>query len=172
MSDKSHLNDISDSWPSGRAYDTAQICLQGHCINDSVTTYPRFNENYCTRCGQPTVTVCRHCRAEIRGHTYGSATTGSYVVPSFCHECGAAYPWTEGRLARAKEAVGTLEALSTEDRQLAAHLIDEMVHPSVRARPAAARFKKLVAKAGDEATARLTEMLVEIGGERVKEALS
>lgn len=172
MSPPPNSFDLSDSWPSGKAYDTAQICLQGHCINDSVTTYPRFNEDYCSRCGQPTMTACRHCRAPIRGHMYQSTATGSYVVPSFCHECGAAYPWTEARLVKAKEAVGALEALSTDERNLAAKLIDDAVRGGSKARQAAARLRKLVTKAGDEPTDRLWAMLTEIADEAGKQALS
>ena len=103
---------------------------------------------------------------------YQSTATGSYVVPSFCHECGAAYPWTEARLVKAKEAVGALEGLSVEERELAAKLIDDVVRPGAKARPAAARFKKLLAKAGEAQSGQLIDMLAEIGGETAKEALS
>ena len=36
----------------------------------------------------------------------------SYTPPAFCGSCGAPYPWTEARLAAAREMAKDLEALN------------------------------------------------------------
>ena len=53
---------MRDDW-----YDVAQICLNGHVINESVKEYPKFNKKYCDKCGASTITNCPNCHAEIQG---------------------------------------------------------------------------------------------------------
>jgi hypothetical protein len=79
-------------------YDVAQICLNGHVINDAARTSHEFNERRCRKCGAETITACIECRTPIRGtyHTPGIVVFGGGPVaaPTYCHQCGKAYPWT------------------------------------------------------------------------------
>jgi hypothetical protein len=51
-----------ESW-----YDTAQVCLNGHAIKDTVIKHPEHNKDFCDRCGAKTITACQVCNASIRG---------------------------------------------------------------------------------------------------------
>ena len=79
-------------------YDTAQICLNGHVVNDSVRWSPEFNSLHCKECGAATVTACGKCKQPIRGyyHSPGIIVVGGAQMgaPPHCYHCGAAYPWT------------------------------------------------------------------------------
>ncbi|MBK7867373.1 MAG: DUF2321 domain-containing protein [Ignavibacteriales bacterium] len=47
-------------------YDVAQICLNGHCTNSSFKSFPEFNQDYCDKCGEQTITLCPACKSPIR----------------------------------------------------------------------------------------------------------
>ena len=77
-------------------YDTAQICQGGHVINPASVGSPAHNQRFCHMCGKAAITACPACTAPIRGvfHDGGSARPAEYTRPSYCHNCGKAYPWT------------------------------------------------------------------------------
>src|SRR6266568_5517959 len=79
-------------------YDVAQICLNGHVINDRARTSPEFNSQHCKHCGTETITACTNCKALIRGEFHSPViviVSGRQIAaPTYCHQCGAAYPWT------------------------------------------------------------------------------
>jgi hypothetical protein len=52
---------MRDNW-----YDVAQICLNGHVINDSVKKYPQHNKKFCDKCGVATINNCPNCNTEIQ----------------------------------------------------------------------------------------------------------
>jgi hypothetical protein len=78
--------------------DTQQVCLNGHQITDSINRNPHRSKKFCPSCGAETITNCPECNTPIPGHTYyenvavlsGHGTN----VPSHCHGCGNAFPWT------------------------------------------------------------------------------
>ncbi|HUW13292.1 MAG TPA: DUF2321 domain-containing protein, partial [Anaerolineae bacterium] len=97
---------MGNSW-----YDTAQVCLNGHPVNDMVRAAPERNMDFCKECGARTITACQHCKAAIQGeyHVPGVFALGfPYSPPAFCHNCGAAYPWTEARLGAARDLADEL----------------------------------------------------------------
>jgi hypothetical protein len=99
-------------------YDTAQVCLNGHAVNDMVRAAPQLNKDFCTECGAPTITACQNCKAPIQGEYHVPGVFGfgaAYSPPSFCHKCGAAYPWTEAKLQAARELADELDELSPDE---------------------------------------------------------
>lgn len=76
-------------------YDTAQICLNGHMINDSYRSYPAHNKKFCDKCGKATITRCPSCGTDIKGDYHMDDVIGGPTtpVPMNCHNCGKAYPW-------------------------------------------------------------------------------
>jgi predicted nucleotide-binding protein len=78
-------------------YDTMQVCLNGHVINDCFKAHPQFNRNFCEKCGAATTTTCKNCGKGIRGY-YHAAGVVSLISknkpPGRCGECGEPYPWT------------------------------------------------------------------------------
>jgi len=85
-------------------YHTAQVCLEGHPVTDSIERSPELMQEHCSKCGNPTITQCPRCQAAIRGDydVPGVCAIGfPYEPPSYCHACGAAFPWTEARIRAA-----------------------------------------------------------------------
>jgi hypothetical protein len=60
-------------------------------------SYPESNKKFCDKCGSETITKCPKCQAYIQGYYHVEGVLGgfTYKLPTFCHECGAPYPWTE-----------------------------------------------------------------------------
>lgn len=81
--------------------DTMQVCLNGHVITDRYNTHPDFRKNFCTECGEKTITKCQHCSADIPGDMiYDSIVViGGFesYAPKICANCGGKFPWFEKR---------------------------------------------------------------------------
>lgn len=155
-------------------YDVAQICLNGHVITESARSSPQFTQKYCDRCGEPTIIECKNCKTPIRGryHTEGFFGVGGIpVAPSFCHECGNPYPWTEGKLAAAWELADELEELSTEEKEKLKQNLNELVRDTPKTEVAVTRVKKILSKIGKESFAAMKSILLDLATEAVKKSL-
>jgi hypothetical protein len=133
---------------------------------------PQFKKKFCDKCGAPTITNCQNCDTPIRGG-YHSDFIGffDYTPPSFCHDCGKPYPWTEAKLKAAQELTDLLEDLSPEEREILKKSFDDIVRDTPQTTVAATRFKKLVAKAGKVAAEQLRELVVDIASETAKKII-
>ena len=155
-------------------YDVASICLNGHLITDSARSHSIFSTTDCRTCGAPTTTRCDSCGCDIRGCYYAP---GAYSfpqcpqVPSFCHNCGKPYPWTESRLQAAKDLARELDGLTREDIALLERSVDEMVRDTPQANVAALRFKRIVVKTGKVGTDLFKDILVGVVSETVRKTV-
>jgi hypothetical protein len=70
---------------------TAKVCMNGHCVFDSVEITLGDSSNCCKECGASLITNCPVCNAKIKEHHEGPSQ--AHVAPGFCHECGAPFPW-------------------------------------------------------------------------------
>lgn len=147
-----------------RWYDIAQICNNGHVITELWDSHPEQGEKFCDKCGAPTIIACPYCGAKIRGyyHFRGIIDLSAYKRPSFCHDCGHPYPWTETKLGAAHELAEELENLSASERENLHQSIDDMVTDSPRTELAVTRFKRLLVKVGEPAARALRELVVDI----------
>lgn len=156
-------------------HDIAQICLNGHMINEKTKDSPEFNKKYCDLCGAATITQCQVCRIEIQGYYHVPGVvdlTGRRMsIPAFCKDCGAPYPWTESKLNAAKELVQEFEELNEEERGTLSGSLDDLVKDTPHTPVAAIRFKKLVAKIGKEGAGALRNILVDIATKAAKDTL-
>lgn len=86
-------------------WDTAQICVNGHVVTDTLEFSPERAEKRCHECGGETISQCPSCSVAIRGyhHVPGIIIAGGYERPAFCHECGKPFPWTAAGLEAARE---------------------------------------------------------------------
>ena len=152
-------------------YDTAQMCRNGHVVNDSVKSFPKGNAPHCDMCGAPTITQCDSCKQPIRGryHMDGVWAPGSYTPPAFCSKCGATFPWTESKLQTARDFVAELKELKPKERELLNQSIEELVANTPRTEIAALRVKKLLKKVSAEARPVLQGILVKILTEAVRQ---
>ncbi len=158
---------------SGRRYDVAQICLNGHLINDLVLARPELNKNFCDKCGAATITTCQKCNAEIPGERLpvsGFLRT-RILVPAFCSNCGTSYPWTEKGLEAARELIRELEGLSEDEKAILAKDLDDIITDTPKTKVAAVRWKKALSKVGKETAHALRDILVDIASETAKKAL-
>lgn len=127
-------------------YAGAAICRRGHVVSfdvrmKAVGDIPRF----CKKCGAEVVTHCPTCGEELRGRKWSGppgsgaafdilppAATGGYTPPSFCHSCGAAFPWV-GRKERIYELENLLaeEGLDEPTRARAEELLRQLARPEI-----------------------------------------
>ena len=102
-------------FPEGQSYyETAQVCRNGHLITDYYRSSPELRKQFCPNCGAPTIFQCPNCGTEIQGHYIvpGVIAVGFKPhVPSYCHDCGQPYPWTEAHLEVARQLTFEAEEL-------------------------------------------------------------
>ena len=157
------------------SYDVAQICLNGHVITNRVRRTPEFMQRFCKKCGESTITECQNCKTPIRGdyHVDGViAISGrAPTAPSFCHECGKAYPWTERKLEAAWELAEELEELSDGEKEKLKQSLNDLVRDTPKTEVAATRVKKMLSKVGKESFAAMKSILLDIATEAVKKSL-
>lgn len=156
-------------------YDAAQICLNGHVINDAAKNRPHYNATHCEKCGAETITACPACRADIRGKMfYGPALNPGPALkgaPAFCYGCGKPYPWTADKIAAARLMVDESE-LSQDDKEQLKASFDDLVRDTPRTELAATRFKRLAAKAGRGTADALKELLIQVASETAKKLIT
>ena len=101
-------------------YRTAVVCPNGHVSTSSADTSPELRETYCSQCGEPTITQCPYCNANIRGYydVPGVISIGhTHEPPAFCFNCGKAFPWTERKISGALELMKEGGELTEEEYQ-------------------------------------------------------
>ena len=93
-------------------YRTAQICLNGHIITEDISEL-ELCENFCSQCGEPTITKCPKCNAPIRGDYYQGylLAISNCIVPKYCYHCGKPYPWTQTAIDAAVALVEKMDNL-------------------------------------------------------------
>jgi hypothetical protein len=154
------------------AVDTAQICLNGHVTNDSAIWSPQFNQNFCAKCGEPTTTSCPSCKSAIPGRLLGpSVVHVHFSAPSYCSNCGHAYPWTERRLKAAKQLADEFDELDEADRNTLKASIDDLAEDSPAAEVSGRRFKKIAAKLGKESAGAIKSVITDVLRETAKKIL-
>lgn len=156
-------------------FDSALICLNGHLINDTSVKYPHHNSKYCDECGEATINCCQKCQAIIRGeyHMPDSLfiSNGEFDIPSYCHECGEAYPWTIEILNAAKELADILDEISEEDREELKKSLDDIVRDTPRTVVASTKFKRVLSKTGPEIATGFKNILIDVVSETVKKTI-
>jgi len=156
-----------------RGYDVAQVCLNGHVITQFAQTRPDGRKKFCDKCGEATVVACPKCSKPIQGYHH-SGRFHSLVKkepPAFCHECGTAFPWTEGRLAAAQRLADETSEFTAEDREQFRQSLDEMVKQTPNMPLAVNRFKKLLLKGGKWVSDGIRDILVDVLSEAVKKQI-
>ncbi len=155
-------------------YDTAQVCLSGHMVNSRSSSSPQHNESFCEKCGRPTTTACASCGAAIRGYYHSSVVViggAEEQAPTFCYSCGSSFPWTDAKLAAARELADEMDGLSDEEKERLKTNLADLVAETPRTEVAVMQTKKLLAKARGEAVGLFVDVLRQLAREAVKGAL-
>jgi hypothetical protein len=155
-------------------YRIAEVCPNGHVSTSSADTSPELREKYCSQCGEPTITQCLECKANIRGYYYvpGVVSIGhNYEPPTYCFNCGNPYPWTERKISGALELIKEEGELSNEEYQQFEKDLVELTKDSPKVQVASVRFKKVMGKVGNSIATGVREIVVDILSEAAKKAL-
>jgi hypothetical protein len=165
--------DVNKEYEHMGKYDLGLVCLNGHVVNSTASSHPELNAQFCSQCGEPTISVCPDCQATIRGffRVPGVVSMVAWKVPHHCYSCGKAYPWTQRQAEALQEVVDELEELSDEDREKLKQSIPNIVAETPKSETAALRFKKAAAKAGAAGGKVLMEVLAKVAVEGVKKSL-
>lgn len=154
-------------------YHTAQVCLNGHMINDRADSTPSFNQNFCSKCGAQTITTCPSCNFPIHGDYTcdGVICFSETPVEAYCYNCGSPYPWTKTALETAEAIIHEDELLSEEQMQQFYACLPDLLTDTPKTKLALIRFKKLVDKATSATGAALYDILKDIASEAIKKQL-
>lgn len=159
-------------------YDTAQICINGHIITDSVQIDPQINQKKCDRCGGSLITQCPHCNAGLRGRKHikdVKSMSGGRVVylnkaKNCCYQCGKPYPWLEKKLQDARELVNESKEISIDDKVILTKSINEIIKDTPKTE-VAIQFKRILSKRSKPFVDALRNILVDIISETIKKTI-
>lgn len=155
-------------------YDVAQICLNGHVVNEYFREYPQHNQDFCDKCGEPTVSTCPSCKTDIRGYYHVPGVVGGGGMgsaPNFCHKCGKPYPLVDRKIQAISEMADELEELTEDEKDKLRNSLDDIVAETPRTEVASLRMKKILKKLGKESYESIKSILVDIASEAVKKSL-
>lgn len=151
------------------AYDTAQICLNGHVVTAYATSSPDRKQDFCSICGEKTIMSCLNCNNTIRGEANESLIP-TFYKPSYCIKCGKPFPWTQASIEAAKELIELAE-ISLEEKESLVQDLPSLVGETPRTKVAVAKMKKFLKEAGGDVTSVMRSLLVEIVSETTAKAL-
>lgn len=157
--------------PRNSWHDVAQICLNGHVVNDSTQKLPQHSQPHCSTCGAATITACQQCQAAIKGHYYVQGVVSfepNFWAPAFCHNCGQPYPWTQATLDAALE-LADLE-LDEVDAAVVKDNLPDIVQDSPRTKVAALNVKRAFSKAAPTVFGLFRDIVVDVASETAKKA--
>jgi len=138
--------------------------MNGHCITSSIDVNPERAAQYCGKCGSQTITTCPSCNAPIRGYYVeaGVIDLTPYVVPAYCHNCGAPYSWTQQALDVATAVIKESE-LSPGDQESLIEVLPAVISETPKSQIASVRLQKLLPLAGKFAADALRQLIIEFG---------
>lgn len=154
-------------------YRIAEICLNGHVTTSSADTSPELREKYCSECGEPTITQCPSCNSNIRGYYDVPNVIGffEYKCPSFCHNCGKPFPWTERHIQAASELMELSGKLGESELIQFKADLNSLVKETPQTQVASFRVKTILGKVGKEIASGVRDILVDIVSETAKKAI-
>jgi len=154
-------------------YDTAQVCLNGHVITQFAQTRPEHQKKFCDKCGAETIVACPKCSKPLQGYHHAGRfhSLVKEEPPAFCHECGAAFPWTEGHLSAAQELADETPEFTLEDRDQFRQSLNDIVKQTPNSPLAVTRFRKLLSKGGRLVSDGLRDILVDVLSEAIKKQI-
>ena len=140
-------------------YKTAQVCVTGHVITGN--TGWNETQDFCDKCGEKTITQCPACNASIRGHYEVPGVFGvdsDYSPPSFCHSCGATFPWTHAKIAAAIRIFEEFGNLSKAEQETISDDVRNLARDTAGAELSARRIRRIWERTGPLARNLLMEL--------------
>ncbi|WP_379161317.1 DUF2321 domain-containing protein [Paenibacillus sp. sgz5001063] len=144
-------------------FDIAQVCLNGHVINDHFQDSPHLSKKFCTACGESTVISCSECNTPIQGKSRASFSYASkYTLPRFCHHCGHSYPWIARKLNAAGDLADLVDELSPIERERLSTDFLDLVKDSPSSQVAALRIKRAFTKVTPNIQEAFKDILISV----------
>ena len=156
-------------------YDVAQVCMNGHVVNDSYLSSPEFRQEYCSRCGEKTIKECPNCNVSIHGdykvQGVVSFRVSEHKADAYCYNCGKPYPWTEANIKAVKDLVEFDDELNDNEAQEIIEVLPDLLVETPKTKVAIVKFKKFIDKAGTVTFEAVKEIIVGIATEAISKAL-
>ncbi len=163
-------------------YDIQQVCENGHQITDCYNISPEKQKSFCQKCGAATITVCPDCGEGIQGaqikisQSYIDARSGRKTmtpithpdVPSYCHNCGKPYPWTERNILTAIQIFAEFGNLEDDEKKAIEEDINNIAKDIPQAELSAMRIKRIWGKYGPVAYNVIMEFASKTAAEILK----
>jgi hypothetical protein len=151
-------------------YDTAQICLNGHLLTESVEEYPS-EQSYCSKCGSKSITKCPNCNAQLHGYGRYLGIIKPTEVTAYCYNCGKPYPWTESALESANLIIQEAENFSVEDKAALVESLPDIVSETPRTNLAIARTQRFLKAVGGLTADMIRQFVIDFGCELAKKQI-
>lgn len=151
-------------------YERATICLNGHVCSSYDANYRK----HCKICGETTVSNCQSCNTPIQGrYTIPSVVdlASRYRKPSYCHNCGHAYPWTTRVIENAIELLALDEDLPEDQKEIVKLALPDLLVEKPSTPVAVAKYRKFIPKAATYIQDGLKNILVDVVSESVKKSI-
>lgn len=151
-------------------YLDSTICLNGHVASSNNANYRKF----CKDCGTETISSCQNCGTSIQGNYEVPGVIGfgtRYEAPSFCHECGKPYPWTEQVITNAIELLSLDEDLLDEHKEIIKSTFPDLVVETPVTPVAVAKYKKYMPKAAEYVQNGVKSIFIDVVSEAVKKSI-
>ena len=147
-------------------YDVAQVCLNGHVVNERSKKFPKHNTDYCADCGAKTTTTCHECDGKIRG-AFDSPVINPppIITPSYCTKCGKPYPWMQDKIDAFRKLVD-LSPLDEGDKKVLSNGVEHIISDTPKTKLTCARFVRIISKESP-----LGSALLNVAAEHAKEIL-
>jgi len=154
-------------------YDTAQVCLNGHCVNSSYHTSPELNKNFCDSCGEQTIMGCLECGKEIRGYyeVEGVVSFLGYTPPDYCYNCGKPFPWLDKKMKAAVEMAELEEVLTAEEITQLKVYTKDITTDTPNAQVSAKKMNILFRKFKTNSLPAIRTLFVDIASETAKKII-
>ena len=148
-------------------YHTAQVCLNGHMITDSVDEYPEQRKSFCPRCGARTITNCPSCQSPIHGnYDCGIVVIGfDDGLDSYCYNCGKPYPWIVSALEATSQLIMEESSLDNLSKNALVDSLPDIISETPKTRLASVRLKKCLSSFGSFAADGIRQFVIDFGCE-------
>ena len=155
-------------------YETAQICKNGHVITDDYDGSPDMAKPFCSECGAPTIIECESCGAKIQGRVHIDSVISSRKLeraPSYCFNCGTAFPWTQSNIEAVHELLDIDEKLSDADRGTMRQILPDLLAQTPKTQLAVVKARAIMKNMDDATYGAIKEIIGGFATETVRKAL-
>jgi len=150
--------------------DTAQICLNGHIINKYSEQCPEYNKNFCEECGEQSIIKCQNCNHKINWVSENEAIS-PFLRPSYCGECGIAFPWIKIALDSAKEILDIDNKIGSDDKEKLMKSINEITKDTSKTEINAFKIKNIAKILSKDTYSIFMKIVSSIGTELARKIL-